>query len=76
MFLADVAAGRGVKVSAVKADFGQGRTMMAQEALKAGMVDRVATLEQIIDELSGRIKARQSAQRAAELRELQLRTLQ
>jgi len=43
-FVADVAAGRGVKVDAVRAGFGLGRTVNADDALAAGMVDRVATI--------------------------------
>lgn len=43
-FLGAVAAGRGVSVSTVEADYGQGRTLLARDALKAGMIDRVATI--------------------------------
>lgn len=59
MFAADVAKGRGVPVSVVKADpekdaknFGGGRAVLAQEALKLGMVDRVATLEETVARLA------------------------
>ncbi|HUS98339.1 MAG TPA: S49 family peptidase [Hyphomicrobiaceae bacterium] len=44
-FVQAVARGRGVSVAKVEADFGQGRTMMAKAAKKAGMVDRVSTLD-------------------------------
>ena len=42
-FVGAVAAGRGVPVSTVEAAFGQGRMVDAREALKAGMIDRIAT---------------------------------
>jgi HK97 family phage major capsid protein len=48
MFLADVAKGRGVSVSDVRENFGKGRTMRAKQAKRAGMLDRVATLDQTL----------------------------
>lgn len=45
-FVRAVARGRGVSVAKVEADFGQGRTMNAAAAKKAGMVDRVMPLGQ------------------------------
>lgn len=47
-FVADVARGRGVKGSEVTARFGQGRVFGAKEAVKLGMADRVATIEQVL----------------------------
>jgi signal peptide peptidase SppA len=44
MFLADVAKGRQVAVSLVRSDFGEGRMLLAKDALKAGMIDRIDTL--------------------------------
>ena len=52
-FVADVATGRGVSVSAVRGGFGEGRTLSAPRALAAGMVDRVATLDETIARLIG-----------------------
>ena len=43
-FVAALARGRGVNRAKVLSDFGQGRTMSAQKAKAAGMIDRVATL--------------------------------
>lgn len=52
MFVAAVAKGRGVTETRVKsAEWGQGRMMLAQDAKAAGMVDRVATLEQVLKRL-------------------------
>jgi len=44
-FLKNVARGRGVSVAKVKADFGGGRTLMAKDALAAGMIDKIATVD-------------------------------
>lgn len=50
-FVAAVADGRGVTPAVVATQFGQGRTVSAAEALAAGMVDRIATLDQVLAEL-------------------------
>lgn len=47
-FVRAVAAGRGVSMAKVNADFGQGRTMGAAKAVDAGMADRVASLADTI----------------------------
>lgn len=41
MFVADVAAGRGVSPDAVRTGYGEGRALTASRALQAGMVDSV-----------------------------------
>ncbi len=51
MFVAAVAKGRGTTAAKVRDDFGKGRTVMASEALDAGMVDRVATFNEVLSEL-------------------------
>jgi signal peptide peptidase SppA len=73
MFVADVAKGRRVKESVVRADpektdahFGGGRTYPAKEAVRLGMADRVATLDETITRLIGggaRTSSRASVQR-------------
>lgn len=47
-FLADVAAGRGVSVDDVRNGYGEGRVLLARDALEAGMVDGVETLQTIV----------------------------
>lgn len=47
-FVSDVARFRGVSASAVKRDFGRGWIVPAQQALEAGMIDRVAGMDQVI----------------------------
>jgi signal peptide peptidase SppA len=55
-FTETVARYRGVPVSTVRSGYGEGRTLLAQDALASGMVDRVATLEQVLAELTGQNK--------------------
>lgn len=50
MFVADVALGRGVPASVVREGFGQGRMVTAPEAVREGMADRIATLNQVLSE--------------------------
>jgi capsid assembly protease len=50
-FLAALAQARGVSASVVAAKFGQGRSLTAVEALAAGMIDRIATLDEVLAEL-------------------------
>ena len=66
-FVASVAAGRGVDTATVKRDFGQGRLVTSADALKAGMVDRIETLEQVIGRLRP-ISSPQGARVQADLR--------
>lgn len=51
MFLNGVAAGRGLKVKDVSDNFGKGRVLMAKDAKKVGMVDRIATLDETLERL-------------------------
>jgi signal peptide peptidase SppA len=52
-FLQSLATGRNLPLTAVAANFGQGRTLSAAEALAAGMIDRIATLDEVLAELLG-----------------------
>lgn len=51
LFVADVAAGRKVNAAAVTAGYGQGRLVLADQAVALGMVDAVATLEETLARL-------------------------
>lgn len=55
-FTSDVARGRGATSAAVKAGYGQGRCLLADDALKAGLIDGVCTFDQAIAKLGARIK--------------------
>ena len=51
-FVDAVASGRGVSTATVRSpEWGEGRVLFADEALRVGMVDRVATLQEVLDEL-------------------------
>jgi len=50
-FASDLARNYGVSVSKVNADFGKGRTFLAQEAVQAGLVRRIGTLDSVLAEL-------------------------
>lgn len=63
-FMAAVASGRKMSLKAVRDKAGDGQVMSASEALSAGLADRVATLDQVVAELSagkGRVWRRRSA---------------
>jgi signal peptide peptidase SppA len=47
-FEQDVARGRGIAVDKVRSEFGQGRMLLARDARDAGMVDRIATMSDVI----------------------------
>ncbi len=52
MFTRSVAKARGVSVDAVRNDFGQGRMLLAKDALKMKMIDGIATMEQVISNMT------------------------
>jgi signal peptide peptidase SppA len=58
MFVTDVARGRRTSVASVRAGFGEGRMVTAENAVTEGMADRVATLNQVISELAGASQSR------------------
>lgn len=52
LFVNAVAVGRGVSANVVRDGFGQGRVVNARDAVALGMVDRIATFDQMISRLS------------------------
>jgi ClpP class serine protease len=50
-FIGDVAKGRGVPAATVRDSYGQGRLLTADDALAAGMIDAVATLDETLARL-------------------------
>jgi signal peptide peptidase SppA len=50
----DIARGRNVAQKAVREGFGEGRTLGSARAVKEGLADRVATLDQVLGELVSR----------------------
>jgi signal peptide peptidase SppA len=65
-FVKDVARGRGVTPAAVKAGYGQGRALSAKDAKEAGLIDRIATMDETLARLVGRQARTVSDMRAAE----------
>lgn len=63
-FVGAVARNRGVSASHVNERFGQGRMFLAEDAKAAGMVDRIATLEQVISGLQPKRTPARSKARA------------
>lgn len=63
-FTSDVARFRDVRQSAVKGGFGEGRVLVANEALKEGLVDRIETLENVLSRLGADSGERESRRRA------------
>lgn len=57
MFTRAVARNRGVTVEQVRANFGEGRLVSAREAVRLGMADRVATIDDVISGMSRRLSA-------------------
>lgn len=67
-FIGDVAKGRRVSASTVRAEFGRGAMVAARAAVEAGMADRIGTLEGVLGEgrRTGRPGGRSRALAAAE----------
>lgn len=75
MFVRAVARNRGVPVEAVRSGFGEGRVVGAREAVKLGMADRVATLDEVVAGLQ-RQAARRSPAAELDFRQRRARALE
>jgi ClpP class serine protease len=64
-FVKAVARNRGVSVDAVRNGYGQGRTLTAGPAKDAGMVDGIATLDEVIQKYAGARRDRERADQGA-----------
>jgi signal peptide peptidase SppA len=53
MFVEAVAQGRGVSAASVRGGYGEGRSLRAEPALQAGLVDRIAPMEDVMAGLLG-----------------------
>lgn len=58
MFVESVARNRGTSVDRVESEFGQGRIVGAQDAVRRGMADRVGTFEDAARAIRGRDSTR------------------
>lgn len=53
-FVKDIARGRGTSQTAVRDGYGEGRALKAKDALKAGLIDSIGTMDETIGRLTGR----------------------
>jgi len=67
MFISSLAKNRGTSPSDVRTNYGKGRVLLADEAVKAGMADKVDTLENTIRRFSRRRSANSVASRRRRL---------
>lgn len=73
LFVNAVAKHRGVKAADVRGGYGEGRVVSAKAALDMGMVDRIATFDEVVARLTSRGGSKPSGRNAAALaRELDL----
>lgn len=56
-FVKAVARGRGVSIADVRGGYGEGRALNAADAKAAGLIDRIATMDDVIGRLVGRRQA-------------------
>lgn len=61
MFVSAVARGRNVSVDAVRDGFGEGRVVQARTAKQGGMIDGIATLDQVVGSVMQDVAQRQAA---------------
>jgi signal peptide peptidase SppA len=66
-FYAAVARNRNVTVTKVKADFGQGRVLRAEAAKAVNMIDRIPTLQSVIERLQSTSAASSNSRTKAKL---------
>lgn len=52
-FVSAVARNRGTTASAVRDGYGEGRVLSAAKSLEAGLIDRIATLDEVVAKLTG-----------------------
>jgi signal peptide peptidase SppA len=67
LFVKDVASGRGASVKDVTSGFGEGRVLTAARSVKAGLADRVDTLDNVVAGLVRRSTATSAAADAVEV---------
>lgn len=64
VFVEDVAAFHGVKVEKVLSDFGGGAVLIASEAMKVGMIDRISSLSEVVSSLQGQATPKSSSRKS------------
>ena len=71
MFVRDVAEGRGVEADLVRSGWGEGRVLGAQQAKAEGMVDDIATLDEVIQRAGRLVRDNARLKGELELRQYQ-----
>jgi capsid assembly protease len=66
LFVRDLAAGRGASQKAILEGYGEGRAFDPKAAQARGMVDRIATFDEVLASNAPRMRARRSAEAEAE----------
>lgn len=64
-FISTVSRNMDVPIDRVRKEFGEGRVVSAQEALKRGMIHRIATFQQLMNKLTGNNAAQTTPHQAA-----------
>lgn len=72
MFLSAVAEGRGTDKETVRAEYGQGRVLMAADAKRKNMIDRIGTMRETIERFGGRLGGSPRRERASSPRAVAL----
>jgi len=62
-FVNAVARGRGIDADKVQSDFGQGRSFLAEEAMERGMVDRISSFDEVIEDKLNKLKSKRERSR-------------
>jgi signal peptide peptidase SppA len=62
-FVGAVARGRGIDASTVEANFGQGRSFLAEEAKERGMIDRISSFDEVIEDKLNKLKSKRDRNR-------------
>jgi HK97 family phage major capsid protein len=68
MFTGDVAKGRRDSVANIQAGYGEGRSVLARDAVAAGLADRIATFQQVVAQLGGQAPAKNARRNVNALR--------
>lgn len=76
IFVESIATGRGTTVDAVNADFGQGATLLAGEALERGMIDSIAETALSLVQTSDGTAAAATSENQPEAIDMDLKKLQ
>jgi len=75
-FRAAMAKNRGIRVDQVEKKFGGGEMLSAQEAVEAGLVDGIATLDEVLVKMVKGTKRSAPSSTRAQLAKLQLESIE